>query len=178
MSLPLPQIKKILFTTDLTPQTQHAFNYATGLAHQNGATLTILYVMEDLPVSQSANLRAFIGSDRWDELQKSHEQQTRQILIGKKREGALIREALGNMVAATRKGFPARESEPEEIVVTQGDTVDCICQEAEDRQVDLIIMGYHPRGRIEEAIFSSVSRSVLRRSRVPVLLVPLPEMEI
>ena len=69
MSLPLPQIKKILFTTDLTRQTQHAFNYAAGLAHQYGATLTILYVMEDMPVPQSANLQAFIGLDRWKELQ-------------------------------------------------------------------------------------------------------------
>jgi len=178
MSLPLPQIKRILFTTDLTPQTQHAFEYATGLAHQNGATLTILYVMEDLPVSQSANLRAFIGSGRWDELQKSHEQQTRQILIGKKREGVLIREALGDMVAAAQKGLPARESEPEEIVVTQGDAVECICQEAGARQVDLIIMGYHPQGRVAEAIFGSVSRSVLRQSEVPVLLVPLPDPDV
>lgn len=178
MSLPVPQIRKILFTTDLSQQTRHAFTYAAGLAHQYRATLTILYVMEDLPASQSANLRAFIGSDRWDELQTSYEQQTRQILIGKKREGALIREALGDMVTATQKDHPERKWEPEEVVVTQGDAVDCICQEAEARQIDLIIMGYHPRGRIEEAIFGSVSRSVLRRSRVPVLLVPLPELEI
>lgn len=178
MSLPVPQIRKILFTTDLSQQARHAFAYAAGVARQYGATLTILYVMEDLPASQSANLRAFIGSDRWDELQTSYEQQTRQILIGKKREGALIREALGEMASTTQKGFPERTAEPEEVVVTQGDAVDCICQEAEARQIDLIIMGYHPRGRIEEAIFGSVSRSVLRRSRVPVLLVPLPEPEI
>jgi nucleotide-binding universal stress UspA family protein len=49
----IPQIKKILFTTDLSKQTRHAFNYAVGLANQYGATLTILYVMEDLRPSQS-----------------------------------------------------------------------------------------------------------------------------
>jgi nucleotide-binding universal stress UspA family protein len=47
--------------------------------------------------------------------------------------------------------------------------------EADARQVDLIVMGYHPRGRLEEAIVGSVSRSVLRRAKVPVLLVRLPE---
>ena len=36
-------------------------------------------------------------------------------------------------------------------------------------------MGYHPRGRLEEAIIGSVSRSVLRRTRIPVLLVRLPD---
>jgi nucleotide-binding universal stress UspA family protein len=178
MSLPLPQIKKILFTTDLTRQTQHAFNYAAGLAHQYGATLTILYVMEDMPVPQSANLQAFIGLDRWKELQQSHEQQIQQVLIGKKREGTLIREALGDMVTAVQNELPEKRVRPDEIVVTQGDPVDCISQEAEARQVDLIIMGHHPRGRLEEAILGSVSRSVLRRSKVPVLLVPLPEVKI
>jgi nucleotide-binding universal stress UspA family protein len=178
MSLSLPQIKKILFTTDLTRQTRHAFNYAAGLAHHYGATLTILYVMEDIPVPQSANLRAFIGSDRWSELQNSYEQQIQQVLIGKKREGALIREALGDMITAAQKELPEKNLQPEEIVVTQGDPVDCISQEAEARQVDLIIMGYHPRGRLEEAIVGSVSRSVLRRSKVPVLLVPLPELDV
>jgi len=68
MSLQFPQIKKILFTTDLSQQTRHAFNYAAGLAHQYGATLTILYVMEDLSGSQNAHLKAFIGSERWEEL--------------------------------------------------------------------------------------------------------------
>ena len=175
MSLQLPKIKKILFTTDLSSQTRHAFGYAAALAHQYGATLTILYVMEDVPVPQSANLRAFIGTDRWQELEKSNVDHIQQVLIGKKREGALIREALGDMITATQKELQEKNLRSEEVVVTQGDTVDCICQEAEARQVDLIIMGYHPRGRLEEAIIGSVSRSVLRRSRVPVLLVPLPE---
>lgn len=178
MGLPLPQIKRILFTTDLSNQTRHAFNYATGLAHQYGATLTILYVMEDVPVPQSANLRAFIGSDRWKELEKSNAEHVQQVLIGKKREGAIIREALGDMFTAAQRALPEGGLPSEEIVVTQGDTVDCICQEAEARQVDLIIMGYHRRGRIEDAIIGSVSRSVLRRSKVPVLLVPLPEPEV
>ncbi len=178
MSPPLAQIKKILFTTDLTPQTQHAFNHAIGLAHQYGATLTILYVMADIPAAESANLRAFIGSDRWRELQKSQEEHAQKILIGKKREGVLIREALGDMFTAAQQQLPGKGLQPEEIVVTQGHPVDGISQEAEARQADLIIMGYHPRGRIGEAIIGSVSRSVLRRSKVPVLLVPLPDPEV
>jgi len=176
MSSQLPQIKKILFTTDLTQQTRHAFNYAAGLAHQYGATLTILYVMEDISGSQSAHLKAFIGSERWEELKSSYEQQIQQVLIGKKREGAMIREALGNMFTAAQKELPEKNLRSDEIVVTQGDPVDCITQEAEARQVDLIVMGYHPQGRLGEAIIGSVSRNVVRRSKVPVLLVRLPEL--
>ena len=99
----------------------------------------------------------------------------RQILVGKKKEGRMIRDALGDMLASTQKDFKAPGVVAEEIVVTQGDTVDCILQEVEARACDLIVMGYHSRGRLEEAIIGSVSRSVLRRSKVPVLLVRLPE---
>ena len=175
MSQQIPQIKKILFTTDLSNQTRHAFNFAVGLASQYAASLTILYVMEDLSPTQSANLQGFIGDERWEELRQSHEQEIRQILIGKKREGSMIQQSLGEMLTATQAGLPEKKVPATEIVVTQGDTVDCIVQEAHARQVDMIVMGYHPRGRLEETIIGSVSRSVLRRTDVPVLLVRLPE---
>jgi nucleotide-binding universal stress UspA family protein len=175
MSQQIPQIKKILFTTDLSNQTRHAFNFAVGLASQYGASLTILYVMEDVSPSQSANLQGFIGDERWEEIRQSHEQEIRQILIGKKREGSMIQQTLGELFTATQAALPEKKVPANEIVVTQGDTVDCIMQEADARQVDLIVMGYHPRGRLEEAIIGSVSRSVLRRANVPVMLVRLPE---
>jgi nucleotide-binding universal stress UspA family protein len=172
----IPHIKKILFTTDLSKQTRYAFDYAISLASRYGASLTILYVMEDLSPAQSANLQGFIGDERWEDLRQSHEQEVRQILIGKKKEGRMIREALGDMFASTQKDFKeAPGVMAEEIVVTQGDAVDCILQEVEARACDLIVMGYHSRGRLEEAIIGSVSRSVLRRSKVPVFLVRLPE---
>ena len=63
------------------------------LASHYGASLTILYVMEDLSPAQSANLQGFIGDERWEDLRQSHEQEVRQILIGKKKEGRMIREA-------------------------------------------------------------------------------------
>ncbi|MFO7707436.1 MAG: universal stress protein [Desulfobacterales bacterium] len=173
----IPEIKKILFTTDLSKQARHAFSYALSLANQYGASLTILYVMEDPSPTQSAYLQAFIGDERWEELRHSHEQEVRQILIGKQREGAMIREALGEMFTETQKQFKAPGVKAEEIVVTQGEAVECILQEAEARGSDLIVMGYHPRGRLEAAVIGSVSRRILRRAKVPVLLVRLPEAE-
>ncbi len=96
-------------------------------------------------------------------------------MIGKKREGDLIRQALGEMLAAAKDSLGGKSLPSDEIVVTQGDVVDCILQEAQANEVDLIVMGYHARGRLEEAVSGSVSRSVLRRVNVPVLLVKLPD---
>jgi nucleotide-binding universal stress UspA family protein len=177
MQSSVPQIKKILFTTDLSTQARHAFAYAVGIAHKFGAELTILYVMEDVAAStaQSSDLKAFVGHDRWEELRQSREQEIRQVLIGKRRESVMIREALSEMVSSARKDLPEGGMDPEEIVITQGDAVDCILQETEARGIDLIVMGYNRRGRLEEAIVGSISRSVLRRTHIPVLLVRLPE---
>lgn len=41
----------------------------------------------------------------------------------------------------------------------------------------LIVMGYHSRGKLEEAVVGSTTRRVLRRSKIPVLLVRLPDDE-
>ena len=82
----------------------------------------------------------------------------------------MIREALGEMFTAAQKDLREKNLRADEIVVTQGDAVDCILAEADARQVDLIVMGYHPRGRLEEAIVGSVSRSVLRRRTSPLVM--------
>jgi nucleotide-binding universal stress UspA family protein len=175
MAAPIPQIRKILFTTDLSKQAGHAFDYAVGLAGQYGAGLTILFVMEDTPQVHGQDFKDFLGEKRWAEVRKSYEEDVRRILIGKKREGAMIRQVLGEMLASAsgRLGGPDRPSD--EIVVTRGDVVDGIVNEARSNQVDLIVMGYHAKGRLEAAVAGSVSQSVLRRVEMPVLLVKLPE---
>ena len=115
-----------------------------------------------------------LGEKRWAEIRKSHEEDIRQILIGKQREGAAIRQALGDMLASAHDRIGGRDRISDQIVVTRGDVVACIVDEARSRQADLIVMGYHAKGRLEEAVAGSVSRSVLRKTDVPVLLVKLP----
>jgi nucleotide-binding universal stress UspA family protein len=170
-----PQIKRILFTTDLSKETRQAFNYAVGLAFQYGAGLTILYVMEEVPQVHGEDFVDFLGKERWAEVRQSHEQEIRQLLIGKKREGSMIRSALEEMLSAAQDDMgPNRSHASDQVVVTQGDVVDCILHEIQANEIDLLVMGYHARGRLEEAIAGSVSRSVLRKVQVPVLLVKLP----
>jgi nucleotide-binding universal stress UspA family protein len=65
----------------------------------------------------------------------------------------------------------------DETVVTRGSVVDEILAESRDRGCDLIVMGYHVRGKLEEAVLGSTTRRVLRRSKIPVMLVRLPETE-
>ena len=59
-------------------------------------------------------------------------------------------------------------------IVTKGNVVTEILAETQARGIDLIVMGYHSRGKLEEAVVGSTTRRVLRQSKIPVLLVRLP----
>jgi nucleotide-binding universal stress UspA family protein len=59
--------------------------------------------------------------------------------------------------------------------VTDADAADAIVDTAHERNAGLIVMASHGRGGLGRALFGSVADSVLRRSRVPVLLIRLEE---
>ena len=170
----VPEIKKILFTTNLSKESRHAFDYAISLATQYGASITILYVMEESYWSTGDYVKNILGEEKWQQLRDNQEQEARQILIGKKKEGVLIRDALDEFCRDAQKDHKECEFIMDEIVISSGVVVDEIIDAAEQRQCDLIVMGYHVRGHLEEAILGSTPRRVLRRSKIPVMLVRLP----
>ena len=171
----VPEIRKILFTTNLSKESRHAFDYAVSLAAKYGASITILYVMEESYWSTGDYVKNILGEEKWQQLRDSQEQEARQILIGKKKEGALIREALDNFCKEAEKDHKECDFLLDDIIVTSGVVVDEIIHTAEQQKCDLIVMGYHVRGQFEEAILGSTVRRALRRSKIPVMLVRLPK---
>ena len=168
-----PQINRILFPTDLTKVSRQAFDYAISLATQYGASITILYVMEESGWSGGDYAKTIMGEEKWRELRETHEAEARQILIGKKKEGALIREALDDFCRQAEKDHGECDFVMDEIIVTRGVVVDEILGTAVEKDCDLIVMGHHKRGQIGEAVLGSTTRRVLRRSETPVLMVRL-----
>ncbi|RLB93486.1 MAG: universal stress protein, partial [Deltaproteobacteria bacterium] len=49
MELPSVNIKKVLYTTDLSWSARYAFSYALSLAGKYEASLVILHVIEEIP---------------------------------------------------------------------------------------------------------------------------------
>jgi nucleotide-binding universal stress UspA family protein len=169
----VPQINKILFTTDLSEESRQAFEYAISLADRYGARITILYVIEEFSKSANAYLKSFVGDDRWKEIQADHEREARQILIGKQKEGVLIRDALNQFCEEAQKDYSECSYVVEDIVVAKGNVVEEILSQAQASQCDVIVMGYHVKGKFEEAVLGSTTRRLLRRSKIPVMLVRL-----
>ena len=170
----VPEIKKILFATDLSSASRYAFNYAAAIAAKHNAGLRILHVREEVSPTATTHLQGFLGEERWRQLVESQQNQAQQILIGKKREGSVIREALGEFCDAAAAELTGCEFTTDEIIVASGNVVDEILAAVESRGCDLVVMGHHVRGKFGEAFLGSTSRRVLRHCKVPVLMVRLP----
>ena len=173
----VPQIKKILFTTNLSKESRLALDYAISFAMQYKASLTILHVIEESSWHSGAYVKNILGEKRWEELKETQEEQARQMLIGRQKQGALIREALIEFCREAHRDYKDFEFVMDDVVVTHGIVVDEIIDTARQRQCDLIVMGYHVRGKYGEAIHGSTTRRVLRFCKIPVMLVRLIEAD-
>lgn len=57
-------------------------------------------------------------------------------------------------------------------LLVHGSTVETILKEASDLEVDMIVVGSHGRGAMYQLLLGSVSKEILRKSRIPVLVIP------
>jgi len=60
-------------------------------------------------------------------------------------------------------------------LMAQGDPVKTILKQAERLDAELIVVGSHGHGMVFDALMGSVSAGILRKSTIPVLVVPIRE---
>jgi len=174
MKLPKIEIKKILYTTDLSESALHAFAYAASLANLSGATITMLHVLSDKPDKELSIVAPYVTESQWAEIKQRNYQQAREALIGKKRDNVAITEVLHTFSDNVKSESDNQPFVTDEILVERGNPVEQILEAADKRDCDLIVMGSHGHGVIEKALIGSTARRVVRRSKKPVLVVHLP----
>ena len=163
----IPQIKKILYTTDLSKNAVYAFRYAVDLAEKNGARIIILHAIEPIPPSVKHLVNVYVDESKWEEKVK-YEQEATIERIKKRLEEFCQREA---------KETPQCVSLVSSILVRPGHPVEEILLATEEESCDLIVLGTHGKGFLKQTFLGSVARSVLDRTRKPVFIVPLPHGE-
>ena len=163
----IPEIKKILYTTDLSENARYAFSYAVSLANRYGAGITIFHVLEDVSAYQDSLVINIIGDKRWNELRKNNEQ----VVLD------TIKERLEKFCEEVSREVPACPFITDNIIVKIGNPVEKILGEVEASDCDMVVMGAHGHGVLANAMMGSTSRRVLRRCKKPVLVVRLPEGE-
>ena len=155
----IPQIKKILYATDLSRNSAYAFYYAVDLAQKKGATIVILNAIEPVP----AYVRNYIGDTEKIDLNR-HEEIIK-----------VIQQRLNNFCqnVDAHIGSPCAEL-VSKVIVRVGYPVEEILSVADEEGCDVIILGNHGKGFLIQTFLGSVSRGVLDRTRKPVFIIPLP----
>jgi nucleotide-binding universal stress UspA family protein len=161
----IPKIKKILYATDLSQNARHAFEYAASLANQYGAKITILHVFEELPHSAQMRVASIIGKEKWKEMLKDNEEEALNTM----------RDQLEEFCNEMSNELADCPFIVDKICVRQGIPVEEILDQCTEETYDMIVMGTHGHGLIGNALMGSVSRRVVRRSKIPVLVIRLPQ---
>ena len=71
----IPEIKKILYPTDLSENARYAFSYAVSLANRYDARITVLHVVEELSSFARSMVEEILGEKRWADRIKEKEAQ-------------------------------------------------------------------------------------------------------
>ena len=173
MKLPQVKVSNILYPTDLSDNARYAYAYAVSLADLYQAKITILHVMPEEQKIKEASIVGYIKQEKWDEIKKSHYNQTRDSLIAKKRDHVLIREVLDQFSHDVRRENDT--SLADEILIERGNPVKEILRQSKERSCDFIVMGSRGHSTLADVMIGSITKRVLRRSQVPVLVVRLPD---
>jgi nucleotide-binding universal stress UspA family protein len=175
MILPKVEVKKILYTTDLSENARYAFAYAVSLADLYNAAITILHVLPEVPELLDQSVIGYISAERWEEIKSQQLEEAKEALIGKRREHLAVKEALLQFSEDVKQQQQGAGFTTDQVIVVRGNPVEEIIKNAEERNCELIVMGTHGLGTLADAMLGSTARRVIRRSKTPVLVVRLPE---
>ena len=145
------QFRRIVCPVDFSESSLEALAYAINLAQEADAQLTLLHVVEFLPVLSEAPMPP---SD-----------------LSHIREGiaADARRKLQSLIPDSAHTYCTVET-----AVVEGRAYREILHQATERQADLIVMGVHGRHALDQFVFGSTTHHVIRASACPVLIVRSP----
>ena len=165
--------RNILFASDLSVDMKQIFEHAVALSAYTDANLIVLHVMEEASPSAERQVRIAFGESLYKEIMAKHKSGARDLLIGKNVDAVRIRQAIAGFFE-DRKNAPAQDdSAIKKILVAEGRSIaDEIVSTAVEEECDFIVMGCRQQGLVAKAMGDKLVRKVLKRSSVPVFVVP------
>ena len=166
----LPQVNRILYTTDLGDDTRPVFRYAVSLARVYRAKLHLLHIVEPLSDSDRFLVEAYLSTEmetQAEKVAKKFREETSQHVLDK------IRNRVEKFCAEEMSSTPDELDLIGGIEVLTGSPAEVIVREAEARDMDIIVVGTHARSPLKRILMGSTARKVTVMSNKPVLVVPL-----
>lgn len=143
-------MKNILVTVDFDKGEELLIEKAFQMASAFGSKLWLMHIAAPDPDFVGYDVGPkYIRDSRASELRKEHRQ-----------------------VQAYSESLKKRGVNSEGLLV-QGATIEMIIKESKKLNVDLIISGQHDHGFFYKAFVGSVSAGIIKKSKIPVLIVPL-----
>jgi nucleotide-binding universal stress UspA family protein len=147
-----PKYKKVLFCTDFSENSDCAFDYAFGVAKRDESILYIMHVTPVDPFNNSLVNTYFTVKDL-DKIRAK---------LRKDLDKAFNDQYLSRIKDKTKV----------QVVIRAGREDEEILKFARKEKIDLITIGTHGRTGIEHAVFGSVAEKIIRRSPIPVFVIP------
>jgi nucleotide-binding universal stress UspA family protein len=148
------KLKKVLVPTDFSDSARHALSYGVSFAKEYDAGLVLLHVVENLTVGYASDLFPVPMAEVFQEI------------------SGYAKTELAKLAAEVReKGVSVEET------VVQGKPSAEIIRFAAENKVDMIVLGTHGKGMLDQALFGSTTERVVRRAPCPVLTVRMAEHE-
>ena len=145
-------MKNILLAIDLNGSEKLLLERAYEWAKAFEANIWMLHVVAPEPEFVGFGVGPqYIRDTRAEELRKEH-----------------------RMLDEYAKVFSEKGIEAEGLLI-RGATTEMIIKEAKKLNIDLIITGHHDHGIFYKMFFGSVATSLVRKAKVPLLLIPLDE---
>jgi nucleotide-binding universal stress UspA family protein len=166
-----PPIRTVLMATNLQEYNKVAFDVASSLATHHQANLVLLHVLEKIPKNVEARLTWLFGEEERKKVLQSQTQNVHKTLTGKSISSLVIQSALKKYLEKSGFEYDVDWNPTRNILVDEGDVVDTILRNAYEINASMIVLGTH-EGLLSESAISKVVKNVLKRSKIPVLIVP------
>ncbi len=167
-------IQSILFATNLNKTCLPALEMAAVMATRHQATLVLMHVVEQMPEYIETRLKGLFGEQEYEDMVQKKSNTARAALIGKISASGLVREALEQFCANAGIDDDACDYQAREIVVTGGNLVEEIIATSKKYNCGFIVMGAR-EGFLTDNSIGHTIKSVMRRSKIPVMMVPPPQ---
>jgi nucleotide-binding universal stress UspA family protein len=148
------KLRKLLVPTDFSESARHALTYGISFAREYGAELTLLHVVENLTVGYASDLFPVPMAEVFQEISGYARTELAKL-------AEVAREKKVTVVEHVIQGKPSAE----------------IIHFAQEQKIDMIVLGTHGKGMLDQALFGSTTERVVRRAPCPVLTVRLAEHE-
>jgi nucleotide-binding universal stress UspA family protein len=145
--------RSVLCALDFSPDSARAFEYAASLARHGAGRLTLLHVVEPMPVGYDPMVGPPFDIAGYElRMEESARAQLQKLAPDRLAAGCEV-----------------------DTVLTRGKAYKEILRVAAERQADLIVVGVHGRNAFDRLVFGSTTEHIIRRARCPVLSVPAPD---